>query len=136
MGPNMSAKFSYLTFLIQTEFPLDYARGRVDAFLSEYTKWIAESLTDEEFNTCREGVLSELKTKPKNLGEEMSNWTRSLSERTYDFGARKRLIARLETGATLETLRAFVRDKMSLAPKLYIQCAKVVDKPDKALPEG
>ena len=34
------------------------------------TQNLEESLAEEEFEVCRAGILSELKQKPKNLGEE------------------------------------------------------------------
>jgi len=136
LGPAVTAKHCYICVLVQTEFPLDFARSRIDAFLTEHITWIQETLTDEEFTTCREGVLSELKTKPKNLGEEAAHLTRAFNDRTYDFAARKRMIALLENSTTLETFRASVREKMPAASKLWIQVAKLDKKPNKELPEG
>lgn len=91
-------------------------------FFSEHFKWIQESLSDDEFDTCLEGVLVELKTKPANLDEEMMHWSRRFNDRTYDFGTRARLIDLLaKRTVTLKKLQTFVAEEMLSAPKLYIQ---------------
>jgi len=135
-GPNITSSFVYWVAIIQTEYQVDYARSRIDDFLIEHYKWIEDSLDETEFQTCREGLLAELKTKPKNLGEEAGRWSRAFSDRTYDFGSLDRRVAYLEKDVTLETLRKFVREQIVPASKLYVQISKVVDKPDKPLPEG
>lgn len=137
MGPNISASWVYIVAVVQTEFNPDYARSKIADFFTEHFKWIQEGLEQEEFETCKGGVLSELKVAPKNLGMEMQNWTRGFSERTYDFRGRQRMIDTLEGNTvTLESMRKWVADKGPAAARLYIQVSKVVDKPDKDLPEG
>merc|ERR1712086_348373 len=73
-GPSFTCRFIYFTALVQTEFPVDYARSRVDEFLIEHYAWIEKGLEEKEFQTCREGLLAEFKTKPKNLSEEHARW--------------------------------------------------------------
>ncbi|CAJ1358396.1 unnamed protein product [Effrenium voratum] len=70
MGASPSNHFTYLVAQVQTEFPPDYARSRMDAFFAENFAWLEEGLEEEEFQRCLQGVLSELKMKPKNLSEE------------------------------------------------------------------
>jgi secreted Zn-dependent insulinase-like peptidase len=136
MGPSPSTKFCYLQALAQTEFPVDYVRSRIDKFFTEKLEWIQDGLEDVEFSTCREGLLSELKTKPKNLGEEMQHFAKAFNDRTYDFGARKRLIKLLESSVTLSSFKAWMKENVPSAPRLYMQVSKVVEKEDKPLPEG
>jgi len=136
LGANAQAKFFYLIAVVQTEFPPDYVRSRIDAFLDEHFKFVNEALTEEEFQTCLAGLLSELKMKPKNLAEELARYQRYFGDRSYDYSRRKRAIAFLESAATLEGLRTFVRDHVEAAPRLYTQVKKVSTKEDKALPEG
>merc|ERR1712232_1022057 len=93
-------------------------------------------MPEEEFQTCVAGVLSELKTKPKNLAEEHGRYSKEFSSRSYDFARRGRLIARLESGVTREQLLAFLHENVQTASRLYVQVRKVLEKEDKALPEG
>lgn len=135
MGCSPSAKFCYMIALVQTEFEPNYARSRIDNFFDEHFLFIEEKLTVEEFDICRQGLISELQVKPKNLSEEFGRYSRHFTERTNDFGRRIRAIEFVK-GLTLETFRAFVREKLSSAPRIYNQVKKVLSKEDKALPEG
>jgi insulysin len=136
MGSTVGLKLPYIIAVIQTEFEPNYVRSRIDSFLEDHLKFVEETLTEEEFQVCRAGILAELKVKPKNLREEASRYARHINNRTYDFGRRERAIAFVENQASLETLRSFVREQVRAAPRIYNQVRKVMDKPDKALPEG
>lgn len=136
MGASIGAKFSYLLAIVQTEFHPDYARSRIEAFLDDHFAFVLNELTDEEFQTCRKGLIASLRQKPKNLSEEMDRYTRRFLNRTFDFGRRQRVIDFLETSATLTSLRAFLTDTLQHAPRFFSQIKKVLDKPDKPLPEG
>eukprot|EP00439_Symbiodinium_sp_Y106_P045172 s232_g5.t1 len=92
---------------------------------------------EEEFQTCLRGVLSELRMKPKNLSEEFGRFQTAFIKRSYDFDRRDKQIALLESGAVdLKEVQRFVREEVRAAPALYVQVRKVLDKPDKPLPEG
>jgi insulysin len=136
MGASMGMSFDYLVAQVQTEYAPNYTRSRIDAFLHEHFAWVEEGLEEEEFQTCVRGVLAELKTKPKNLSEEFSRYSREFTHRSYDFGHRDSLIAHLEKGMCLADLRTYVRDCVKTAPRLYVQVKKVLEKEDKALPDG
>lgn len=137
LGSQAGMSFNYLTAQVQTEFNIDYVRGRIDAFFAEHFAWIEDRLSEEEFQTCRQGVLSELRTKPKNLAEEYSIYSGEFLHRSYDFERRERSIAFLESDAfTICALRSFLRDMVRSAPRLYIQVKKVLDREDKPLPPG
>lgn len=136
MGPSVGVAFSYLLGQVQTEFPAEYTRSRIDAFLDEHFLWIEKELTEEEFQTCRAGLLAELKQRPKNLHEEASHWQRAFTNRTFDFERRAKMIQFLEDVASREGLISFLKEKVLTAPRLYIQVKKVLDKQDKALPDG
>jgi len=132
-----SAMFNYLIAVVQTEFPPDYARGYIDAFLDEKFAFVAAELDEEEFEVCRQGILSELKVKPKNLREEMAKFSGAFSLRTYDFDRNVRSIAFVESDeCSLEGLRSFLRDTVASSPRMYSQVIKVLVKEDKELPEG
>jgi insulysin len=122
--------------VIQTEFDPDYARSRIDAFFVEHWAYIQEKLTEEEFQTCRAGLLSELNTKPKNLGDELGRYLRHFNDRTYNYARRKKAIEFVEKTATLDMLRTFAKDVVQTAPRICLQVRKKLEKADKDLPEG
>lgn len=137
LGNSLSSKFCYLFAVVQTEYPPDYTRSRIDACLDDLFKFVQDELGEEEFETCRQGLLSDLKMKPKNLGEEMGKFHRSFWMRTYDFDRHDHAIAFLENAeSSLDRFKAFTRDKIAVAPRIYNQVNKVLNKQDKELPEG
>merc|ERR1712113_355758 len=102
LGSQSSAKFTYLFAVVQTEFPPDFTRSRIDAFLDDHWTFVEEKLDEDEFQTCRAGLLSELKIRPKNLSEEMGQYSKEFNERTYNFHRREECISFLEATATLD----------------------------------
>lgn len=137
MQNGKSNKFCYFLAVVQTEFPPAYARGQISKFLDEQFDFLDSELQAEEFETCRQGVLSDLKVKPKNLGEEMARYSGPFSSRSYDFDRRERAIAFVDSPeCSLEALRQFVREKVRTAPAICSQCNKVLAKEDKPLPSG
>jgi len=129
-------KFAYLLSVVQTEFPPDYVRGRIEAFFAEHFKLVEETLGDEEFESCRAGLLAELQTKHKTLKEEAGHYLGSIVDRTYDFGRRERGIAYVEKEVKLARLKQFVTDQVRQASKIYVQVRKTNPKADKPLPDG
>jgi len=136
LATNSNTAFSFLIAVVQTEFAPEYVRGRIDSFLEEHFDFVLDKLEEEEFQTCREGLLSEVQMTAKNLSMEMSRYARYFADRTYDFGVRQRAIDYLEKSVTLDKLRAFVKDVVRESPRLYVQVKKALAKEDKALPEG
>lgn len=136
LASNSSSGFCYLLTVVQSEFPPDYVRSRIDAFLEEHFTFVAEALAAEEFEVCRAGLLSELQMKPKNLMEELARYQRHFADRTYDFERRRRAVEFVEGQASLEGLRTFLRETVLPAPRLYTQVRKLAAKEDKPLPEG
>merc|ERR1712156_188531 len=92
-------------------------------------------MTDEEFETCKEGLLSELRVKPKNISEEAQRFSRIFMDRSFDFERREKCIRFVEA-STLSMLRSYVRDHVKKAPRIYMQVKKVLEKEDKPLPSG
>jgi len=129
-------KFVYLLSVVQTEFPLDYVRGRIEAFFDEHYRFVEETLAEDEFDSCRAGLLSELQTKHKTLHEEAGHYFGSIVDRTYDFERRGRGIQYVEKEATLARLKQFVTEQARQAPKIYVQVHKTNAKEDKPLPDG
>ncbi|CAE7029230.1 Ide [Symbiodinium natans] len=137
MGTVPGVNFSYITAQVQSEFGPDFVRSRIDAFFTEHFAWLEDGVQEEEFQTCLRGVLSELKMKPKNLSEEFSRFHTPFVKRTYDFDRKDKQIALLESGeVNLAELQRFVREDIRAAPALYVQVRKVLEKPDKPMPEG
>merc|ERR1711920_1168914 len=54
MAQSNTSAFDYLVAVIQTEYPPDYIRARIDKFLEEQLE-AGEALGEEEFETCRAG---------------------------------------------------------------------------------
>lgn len=135
MSSAPTTHFQYLNAVIQTEFPPDYVRGRINAFFDEHLKNVAENLSSEEFETCRGGLLSDLKMQPKSLGEEAGRYLGQITTRAYDFGRRKRAIDYVEGSASVSSMKKFIAD-LEAAPRMYSQVKKTHPKEDKPLPEG
>eukprot|EP00931_Biecheleriopsis_adriatica_P098714 TRINITY_DN7278_c2_g1_i1.p1 TRINITY_DN7278_c2_g1~~TRINITY_DN7278_c2_g1_i1.p1 ORF type:complete len:588 (+),score=154.18 TRINITY_DN7278_c2_g1_i1:1378-3141(+) len=136
MGATVGLKFPYIYAVVQTEFDPNYVRAQIDSFLEEHMTFAEEKLTEDEFEICKQGLLAELMTKPKNLSEEFGRYSRSINDRTYDFSRRKRMIEFLQTSASLDMLREFVKEKVRKAPRIYNQVKKISSKEGKQLPEG
>merc|ERR1712151_568439 len=100
-----TTNFAYLMCIVQTEFPGDYVRSRIEAFLDDHFKFIEEKLEEDEFNTCKEGLISEYKVKPKSIGEGFGEYARVFSNRTYAFDRKQRALAFCETTATIDSFR-------------------------------
>merc|ERR1711920_721207 len=135
MAQSNTPIFNYLVAVIQTEYPPDYARARIDWFLEEKLK-AGEALGEDEFETCRAGVLSDLKVQHKTLREESGRYIGSIANRTYDFERRARSIEYVEKTITLKRVREFISQDLVKAPRLCTQVKKTNPKEDKALPEG
>jgi len=136
MAAQPGCTFTYLLAQVQGEFAPDYIRSRLDAFFDEHFRMIEETLTEEEFQTCKAGLLSEYETASKNLSDEQGRYYKYVSWRTYEFDRRDKLVAFLKEKASLAALRSFLKDKVKTAPCLYVQVKKVLDSPDKPLPDG
>lgn len=137
MGISSAANFNFLTAQVQTEFPPDYARSRIDAFYQEHFAWLEDGLEEEEFQTCLKGALSELKMKPKNLAEEFQRYQLEFLMRSYDYDRRAKKIEFMESAEmSLANLRSFVTKDIREAPVFYTQVKKTLEKEDKPLPEN
>merc|ERR1712048_854508 len=66
---------------------------------------------------------------------EFSEYAKYFSNRTYTFDRKQRALAFCET-ATRESLRAFLKDVLRPGSRMCHQVTKILDKPDKDLPEG
>eukprot|EP00434_Breviolum_minutum_P006888 symbB.v1.2.006079.t1/scaffold332.1/size322744/14 len=135
MAGTVSLKFPTLIALAQTEFPPDYVRGCIAKFMAEHFEFIQKSLTEDEFKVCQNGLISQLRMKPKNLREEARRFARQLNERSFDFARRERG-ARFVEQTTLEQFRSYVTETVMKAPQIYVQIKKVLEKDDKPLPSG
>ena len=70
LGSGVSLKLPTLHMAVQTEFPPEHVRGCMKNFLEDHFGFVEESLKEEELQQCKDGLISELRQKPKNLGEE------------------------------------------------------------------
>lgn len=69
-----------------------YLESRVDSFLAQ-AKGILENLTEEEFDRHRDSLIAKREEKPKNLREESERFWARISDRYYEFGRRKSILA-------------------------------------------
>ena len=74
--------------LLQSEKPAAYLETRVEAFL-EYFKTFLEEMSDEDFQTARQGLISKKMEKPKNLHGESSRFWVAVGDGYYDFDRRE-----------------------------------------------
>ena len=118
MAASVTVLQPYLVAVVQTEFNLHYVRGCLEKFLEEHFAFLEEAMTDEEFETCKEGLLSELRVKPKNISEEAQRFSRIFMDRSFDFERREKCIRFVEA-STLAMLRSYVRDHVRKAPRIY-----------------
>lgn len=136
LGASLASKFVYLIAVVQTEFPPDYVRGRIDDFLKSHFTYVQEELTADEFQTCRLGMVASLRMTPKNLAEEMGRYDKGFADRTYDFTRRQQAIEYLENAVTFEKFQQFARERVQEAPRIFLQVKKAMVKDDKPLPAG
>lgn len=74
--------------LLQSEKPAAYLETRVEAFL-DYFKTFLEEMSDEDFQTARQGLVSKKMEKPKNLHGESSRFWVAVGDGYYDFERRE-----------------------------------------------
>ncbi|CAJ1363986.1 unnamed protein product, partial [Effrenium voratum] len=111
--------FLKLRLLVQSEFPVEHVRSRMERCFKEHTRWILEDLDQAEFERQREGLASILAEAPKNLPEEFSRYWDELLRARYDFGRRGRKLKLLQA-AELQTFRGFAAELHAM-PRLYIE---------------
>lgn len=108
-----------IVFTIQTEYPPEYVRGRIDAFLEEHMAWLEQELEESEFFRHRDGLASNLAEAPKNLNEEFSRYWNEIDTRRFDFTWRSKKHDAVAQ-ATLSELKRFV-GLLREAPRLYVE---------------
>ena len=98
-------------FLIQTPVmnPAEMYQ-RFDAFRMEY-KEILDEVTEAEFASLKEGILSNLTEPPKNLAAEAGPFISDWSQEKYEFDSKARLIAAVQD-VTLAEAKAFYAETM------------------------
>eukprot|EP00927_Polykrikos_kofoidii_P033683 TRINITY_DN28500_c0_g1_i1.p1 TRINITY_DN28500_c0_g1~~TRINITY_DN28500_c0_g1_i1.p1 ORF type:complete len:1087 (-),score=161.98 TRINITY_DN28500_c0_g1_i1:124-3384(-) len=127
--------FVNLTFTIQTEYPTDYVRGRIDAFLDSFIDWTELEFDEENFKRQRTGLVTNLAEAPKSLGEEFVRDWLEVGRDRYDFTRRERKRQAME-GLKLSEFRSFVRRNVRAAPRLYVEVRSIAASPQKVPPEG
>lgn len=120
---------------VQTEYPLDDVRGRIEACLEEQLRWIDEDLTEVEFGRQRDGLASNLAEAPKNLSEEFSRCWMEVNKRRFDFTRRERKLEAVKA-ANLEHLREFIQGVVRSAPRLSVEVQSIAPGTGKQLPPG
>jgi len=121
--------------LVQTEYPPEFARGRIEAFLKEHFAWVEAELDEEEFAKQRAGLASNLREAPKNLAEEFGQHWDEIVLKRYDFSHREKELRALEA-ASHKGLISFVRETVQKAPRLYLEVHSISPEPCKPLPAG
>jgi len=74
--------------IVQSERDPSYVESRVDAFLSTLKDKLG-SMTEEEFNSNRDGLIALKLEEPKNMGEEMTRFWSHIKSGYQDFSRSK-----------------------------------------------
>lgn len=128
-----------LGLYIQTpvKAPVDML-ARFDAYRAEFAADL-DSLTEEDFDRIKAGVLTTLTEPPKNLSEEASPFVSDWTRERYSFDTRSRLIDAV-AAVTLSEARDYYRDTMLAedSGRLLIQLkgTKFADAPFASLPDA
>ncbi len=128
-----------LGLYIQTpvKAPVDML-ARFDAYRAEFAADLG-SLTEEDFDRIKAGVLTTLTEPPKNLSEEASPFVSDWTRERYSFDTQSRLIDAVKA-VTLSDVRDYYRDTMLAedSGRLLIQLkgTKFADAPFASLPEA
>jgi secreted Zn-dependent insulinase-like peptidase len=125
----------HLDLYVQSEYPSDYVRARIDSFLEEYLLWLESDLDEQEFDRQREGLISNLREGPKTLEDEFARRWTEIGARRYDFHRREAIVKAMET-ATLEDLRTFAQEVVRSCPRIYAQVNSISDTPSKQPPDA
>ena len=131
--------YPMLGLYIQTpvKAPVDML-ARFDAYRTEFAKDF-DSLTEEDFERIKAGVLTTLTEPPKNLSEEASPFVSDWTRERYSFDTRARLIKAVQA-VSLSEAQAYYRDTMLAedSGRILIQLkgTKFADAPFAALPDG
>lgn len=108
----MLGEYPAIGFIIQTPVKNpEEMYARFDAFKGEYLEAM-QSLSQEQFDALKRGVLTNLTETPKNLAEEAGPFIADWAKEEYGFDSKKKLIAAVEA-VTLEEAKAFYRDTLA-----------------------
>eukprot|EP00933_Yihiella_yeosuensis_P068488 TRINITY_DN7416_c2_g1_i1.p1 TRINITY_DN7416_c2_g1~~TRINITY_DN7416_c2_g1_i1.p1 ORF type:complete len:628 (-),score=100.91 TRINITY_DN7416_c2_g1_i1:371-2143(-) len=116
--------FLRVIFTVQSEFPPDYVRSRMDAFLDQYLHFAENELDEAEFSRQREGLRANLAEAPKNMQEEFGRYWAEIASRRYVFDRRDQKLGIVQT-TQLDDFRQFLRKEVSRAPRLYVQVSSI-----------
>jgi len=117
--------FCGIKVIVQSEKHPAEVHRRIDAWLSEALATLVDedASTDAQLAEYLQALLTLKREKPKKLSEEFSrNWNQ-VSQRTFDFARRDKVIAYLE-GPQCEILsefRKFVKERLLLAARMAVE---------------
>merc|ERR1712039_836359 len=131
---NDQIEFVAVVCSVQSEYPPDYVRSRIDEFLNEQLHWVETELDEMEFLRQRGGLVSILAEAPVNLQEEFDEYWSEISLRRYDFRWREQRRQAAE-GLDLVGLRTFARSVVFSAPRLYVEVHSICDEGGTSAPK-
>ena len=105
-----------LLFLVQSSAaPAAEVEKRIHAFVADLGKQVA-SMSDEEFETHRAGLVAKLRKKDQNLLERTLRYLDNLERERYTFDYRRRLAEEVE-GLERQELLRFLRQRLLRRPR-------------------
>lgn len=105
-----------LLFLVQSEAPTTEVKDRMFEFINKLDVTI-DAITKEELGEYIAAVVTDLKEKPKNQGEEFQRHWVEIEKRRFDFNRKDRLIPAVEA-ICKEELVNYIRQHVMEAPKV------------------
>ena len=105
-----------LLFLVQSEVPTTEVRTRMLEFINKLDTTI-EAVTQEELDEYIGAVITDLKEKPKNQGEEFQRHWTEIEKRRFDFTRKDRLIPVVES-ISKSQLVEYIRENVIQSPKI------------------
>ncbi|KAJ9094236.1 hypothetical protein QFC21_006062 [Naganishia friedmannii] len=93
--------------LLQSEKPAAYLETRVEAFFDTFKKFL-EDMTEEEFETHKQGLVHKKTEKPKNLHGESARFWSAIGDGYYDFARRVRDVEQIKSTTKQEIIDLFM----------------------------
>ncbi|WWD20389.1 hypothetical protein CI109_104865 [Kwoniella shandongensis] len=111
------------TVLVQSEKSPVFVETRIEAFLEDLKETI-ESMSEEDFEKHKVGLIAKKEEKPKNLGEETKRYWGRICDRYYEFGKREIDVAELRKTTKqdiLNVLMTYIHPSSPKRSKLSVQ---------------
>ncbi|KAI5449830.1 metalloprotease [Naganishia albida] len=97
-----------IRILLQSQNPAAFLETRIEAFL-EYFKGFLEEMSNLDFQSTRQGLISTYAERPKNLQEETLRFWADIESGYYDFEKRLRDIEQVKQISGQEVIDLFIK---------------------------